>query len=142
MMAQAVLAAETDRLGLHPEFVYVFPEVLGPHRWRGVIREGGTYRVYQIFSLSGKVALKWEGETRNTDPRVDRVRTTELAKRLEWFFKAPVWEVVGTEEGSGGNPWTEVRVHDLRFRSLVIDRGDPFTFRFRVDADGRVSRLP
>ncbi|MBI4715096.1 MAG: metal-dependent hydrolase [Nitrospirae bacterium] len=141
-LAQQNLAAETDRLGLQPEFVYVFPEVLGPHRWRGVVREDGTSRVFQIFSLSGKVVLKGEVETRDADPRVARVRTTDLARRLEWFFKAPVWEVVETEEGKGENPWTEVRVHDLRFRSLVIDRGEPFTFRFRVDADGGVSRLP
>jgi membrane-bound metal-dependent hydrolase YbcI (DUF457 family) len=106
-----------------PEFIYVFPEPLGPHRWRGVTRAGDRYHVYLIDIVRGTVALRREVTTRIADPRVARARATPLGRRIETFFKAPVWEV---------GPRTGVpRVYDLRFMSLVLG-GRPSVFQFDV----------
>jgi inner membrane protein len=143
MMAERALSAEAGRLEIRPDFSYVFPEPFGPQRWHGVLREGNDYRIFLIRSLSGRISQKDEIRTRIDDPSVAEVRKTPLARRLEWFFKAPVWLVEGGS-GEGGrtepNP-VEVSVYDLRFKSLVIDRGIPFVFRFRVETDGRVERV-
>ena len=119
--------------GAPPEFVYVFPEPLGPHRWRGVVRRGDSYRVYLIHSLSGSVELKYEVKTAADDPRVRTARRTTLGRRLERFFKAPVWTV----RSAPG----EVTVHDLRFHSIVLERDPVFLYRFRIDPDGRAEPL-
>ncbi len=134
IMARQALASEIDYQKNIPEFVYVFPEPLGPHRWRGVMRYGDTYKVYLIYSLSGRIELKDEVQTKTGDPTVERVRSIPLAIRLERFFKAPIW---GIERGSP----TEVNVYDLRFRSIVIGRETPFEYKFRVYEDGRVELI-
>ena len=108
---------------------YVFPEPLGPHRWRGVVREGERYRVYLVYSLSGRSTQAAEIRTRLSDPAVERARTMPLAKRFEWFAKAPVWDVRGDL----------AEVYDLRFASLVVRRDAAFRFRFRV-RPGAVTR--
>ena len=134
IMARQALATEIDYQRNIPEFVYVFPEPLGPHRWRGVMRYGDTYKVYLIYSLSGRIELKDEVETKKDNPYVIRVKDTDLGRRLVWFFKAPVW---GIERG---NP-TEVNVYDLRFRSIVIGREAPFEYKFHVYEVGRVELI-
>jgi inner membrane protein len=105
------------------EFSYVFPEPLGPHRWRGVWREGNVYRVYLLHLFSGKKEERDWVITEIGDPRVERARATPLARRVEWFFKAPVWKVDGAADG--------VSVYDLRFRTLILERSVPFVYRFR-----------
>jgi membrane-bound metal-dependent hydrolase YbcI (DUF457 family) len=105
-----------------PDFLYVFPEPLGPHRWRGVARTGDQYRVYLINVLTGRLVLRDTPITRASDPRVAKVRATPQGRRVEAFFKAPVWNV-------GPNPG-EARVYDLRFRTLVLNR--PAVFQFVV----------
>jgi inner membrane protein len=134
IMARQALTTEIDYQRNIPEFVYVFPEPLGPHRWRGVIRYGDTYKVYLIYSLSGRIELKDEVQTKAGDSIVERVRSIPLAIRLERFFKAPVW---GTKRGSPA----EVNVYDLRFRSIVIGLEAPFEYKFRVYEDGRVELI-
>ncbi len=134
MMAQQALSDEIDNLRKLPEVVYAFPEPLGPHRWRGVIRQGDTYKVYLIYSLSGRIELKDEVQTKKDNPYVMRVKDTDLGRRLVWFFKAPVWDI------KRGNP-TEVNVYDLRFRSIVIGREAPFEYTFHVYEDGRVELI-
>jgi len=106
------------------DFSYVFPEPLGPHRWRGVWREGNIYRVYLLHLLSGRKEERDQVITEIGDPRVEKARTTPLARRVEWFFKAPVWKV-----GPNGE---EVSVYDLRFKTLIVERSIPFVYRFRV----------
>lgn len=141
--AQQALSAEINYLKRIPEFVYIFPEPLGPHRWRGVTRYGDTYKVYLIYSLSGRIELKDEAQTEESDPYAMKVRDTVLGKRLEWFFKAPVWNIRnGRREGElPASSLTEVDVYDLRFRSIVINGGTSFVYRFRVYTDGRVERF-
>ncbi|HEY5599757.1 MAG TPA: hypothetical protein VIK48_03610, partial [Candidatus Manganitrophaceae bacterium] len=108
---------------------YVFPEPLGPLRWKGVLREGDHYQIYLIHSLSGE-AQKWgEVVTQTADPRVEQTRKTPLARRIEWFFKAPVWVV----EDPLPNQSTGVGVYDLRFNSIVFHRENPFVFHFTMD---------
>jgi len=110
-----------------PDFLYVFPEPLGPHRWRAVTRTGDRYRLHLINVITGTVTRRREVSTHVADPRVARARATPLGRRLEAFFKAPVWEF---EAGSG-----VARVYDLRFTSFVLDR--PAVFQFDVPAGAR-----
>jgi hypothetical protein len=116
--------AETARR--HPVFSAVFPEALGPHRFRGVLREGNRYDVLMIHAPTGG----WEPvdavETHDTDPVVEKIRATEMGKKIEWFFKAPVW----FEDPPG--TWN---VTDLRFSSVIFRR-NPFVYRFTVTNEG------
>ncbi|HSG05252.1 MAG TPA: metal-dependent hydrolase [Nitrospiria bacterium] len=123
-MAAYALAAEASQIGINPDFQYVFPEPFGAHRWKGVIREGNQYHLYVVHSASGRVEKKDEVQTKRGDPRVEAIRNTDLSKKIEWFFKAPVWSV---HEETG-----EVGVYDIRFRSLLIERDIPFVYRFSL----------
>lgn len=105
-----------------PDFAYVFPEPLGPHRWRGVVRRGTRYDVYLIRSFSGTATLEETVITQTDDLRVAAARDTPFGRRLGIFFKAPVW----SREGE------VTTVYDLRFQSLVLKR--PPVFKFRVPA--------
>ena len=138
-----MFASESAKLTARPEFSYVFPEPLGPHRWRGVVRIGDTYRIYLIHSLSDRVEWVGPEQTALGNPAVESARATVLGRRLEWFFKAPVWTVEDNTAlaGLSSNNSVVVSVHDLRFRSLVIKRDGFFVYRFRVYPDGRVEAL-
>ncbi len=85
--AQQVLNSASARPA---DFSYVFPEPLGPHRWRGVWREGKRYRIYLIHPFSGRMEERDQVVTEIDDPRVEKARSTAPARRVEWFFKAPV----------------------------------------------------
>ena len=140
-MALLTMSRELSRLGIKPDFVYVFPEPYGPLRWRGVLRAGGIYRLYLITPFRDLLEPKGEIETLAGDPRVEAVRRTEIGRRLDGFFKAPVWTVrPGATFGLPDDP-VEVTVRDLRFTSLLVDRRSPFQFRFLVRPDGIVQPL-
>ncbi|HKQ98680.1 MAG TPA: metal-dependent hydrolase [Candidatus Polarisedimenticolia bacterium] len=109
-----------------PDFFYVFPEPLGPHRWRGVARVEDTYHLYVLHPLTGQVERRRSVVTRIGDPRVAAARATPFGRRVEWFFKAPVWEV--GRDGRSAEAW------DLRFKPLVVER--EAVFRFTVPAPG------
>lgn len=131
-LAGRILEREAASIRPPPEFSYVFPEPLGPHRWRGVLRRGNTYHLYLIHSLSGGIELRDELTTQLGDLEVEAARASPLGRRLERFFKAPVWEVA-----TRGAP-SDIQVRDLRFGSLVMNRGPVFTFDFEVTPDLRV----
>ena len=136
MLFRSALAAESlsSRTASDPpEFAYVFPEPLGPHRWRGVTRKGGFYRLFLIRSFYGRDETREALITLPEDPRVLKARQTPLGKRLDAFFKAPVW-AVSAEPGGGAT----VTGSDLRFSSLIIPRKAGFEFRFRVLPSGDV----
>ncbi len=135
-----ILAQEMARSGRSPEFLYLFPEPLGPQRWRGVVREGNRYDLYLVRPFSGRAERVDRVETRPEDPRVARARGTELGRRLDAFFKAPVWQVRSDPSGepSGREESVEVTAADLRFRSLVLDRPPIFSYCFRVPERGEV----
>lgn len=124
--AGVLLARQAE--SLRPDFAYVFPEALGPHRWRGVLRTGGAYRLYLISPLRGTVEERVLIETDPDFLVAKRAAATGLGQGLLAFFKAPVWSVY--KEGTVG-------LRDLRFDSLVLRRGHPFQYLFRSGpADG------
>lgn len=132
---------------LSPDFSYVFPEALGPHRFRGVLRQAGEYRLYLVNPWTSAVELKETVLSHEGAPEVQAAQRTEEAAALSWFFKAPVWRVLppGAGQGSGFGsdppaPDTIVEVTDLRFHSVVITRNHPFHYRFRVTG-GKVESL-
>ncbi|HEU5181400.1 MAG TPA: metal-dependent hydrolase [Candidatus Polarisedimenticolia bacterium] len=131
-LAGSILAREAASIHPPPEFSYVFPEPLGPHRWRGVLRQGNTYRLYLIHSLSGRIEPRRELTTQLGDLQVEAARASPPGRRVESFFKAPVWEVEAR-----GNP-SDIQVSDLRFGSLLLDREPVFVFDFEVYPDLRV----
>lgn len=101
-------------------FRYVFPEPFGPGAFRGVAREGDEYRIRLLRAREGTAELKRTVTTEERRPEVAALRDSARARRIEWFFKAPVWE--RTEGG--------VRVYDLRFAPLSVERKTPFTYAF------------
>lgn len=115
------------------DWVYAFPEPFGPHRWRTVAREGALWRIYLVRPLAATAEPKGTVLSRLADPAVEAARRTPFARRLETFFKAPVWEI---EEGSGGRV---VRARDLRFASIVLSRGSRFNYAFTTASDGRAA---
>ncbi|MBI5200501.1 MAG: metal-dependent hydrolase [Elusimicrobia bacterium] len=133
-MALVQLSEESGRIGVRPDFLSVFPEPFGPHRWRGVLRAGDIYRLYLIKPFSGTRESAGERETTPDHPLVRLARESARGKRLEWFFKAPVWTLEAAS-AVDGSP-REVRASDLRFSSILLDpNGDRtrhFEFRFRV----------
>ena len=77
-LAMQSLEAEQHNLGIRPNFSYVFPEPLGPHRWKGVSREGTTYHLYLIHSLTKKIEKVMDIPTQTDDPEVKHIRSTAL----------------------------------------------------------------
>lgn len=116
---QAVTLLAQAQQGPPADFSYVFPEPFGPHRWRGVIRQGREYRLFLIHNFTGKIERRGVVETQNDEPAVLKARSGTLGRRLEAFFKAPVWQV---------RPEGGVRAFDLRFRSLLLNREGSFEY--------------
>ncbi len=108
--------------GAPVDFSYVFPEPLGPHRWRGVLRQDGEYRVYLLHSLTGRAQLAETVRTDAGDPRVAAARATPIGRRLERFFKAPIWRIHPASASR------TVTAYDLRFVSLVLGSRPVFEF--------------
>lgn len=123
LRAELLLSEKETVAGAKADFSYVFPEPFGAHRWRGVVRHGGLYRVYLIENFGGRVSLKSEVVTQE-GPDIAAAKDSSLGRRLTGFFKAPVWQVV---DGPAGR---EVRAYDLRFRSLLLSRRGIFEFAF------------
>ncbi|MCZ6692050.1 MAG: metal-dependent hydrolase [Planctomycetota bacterium] len=144
--ASSALDRVASHLGVGADFSYVFPEPLGPHRFRGVLRVGDEYRLYLIRLPSGLAEPRGSVRTDANVPALRAIREAESARRIEWFFKAPVWKVLDHEriEAPPGMPVedgqenVEAEVYDLRFRSLVLGgMGGPFiTYRFRKSSMG------
>lgn len=122
-----LLAQETGGAG----FQYAFPEPLGAHRWRGVVKGRDDWQVYLVTPGKGTVEHK---QTLNNDewsPPARAAQESPFGVRLMAFFKAPVWRKEPTTSGG----WT-VSVHDLRFSTLTLPRPTPFSFVFDVAAKG------
>lgn len=116
--------------GEPPDFAYVFPEALGPHRFRGVVRYGEEVRLYLLHVGSGEVESRGAVATQLGDPRVEAARTSPAGRAIDAFFKAPVWRLVPGSDA--------VEVYDLRFRSFVLEwRRTPFVYRLR-ERDGEL----
>lgn len=129
--SEQILRRLANEQNMTTTFMYVFPEALGPQRFRGVVREGSTWRVFKIDSVRGRAELVKSLETHDQDPDVKRILQTSEGRLLSWFAKAPVWERVG-QDGTAESVW---KVYDLRFESTVIKRENPFAFGFEMSGD-------
>jgi len=123
--ALALLADETGGKG----FQYAFPEPLGAHRWRGVVKDGEFWRVYLVDTRAGSVTQHLIMPDDGGSAPVLAARGTAFGRRLSTFFKAPVWTMAPKPEGG----WSAM-VFDLRFTSLVFPRAPSFQFEFDVPA--------
>jgi len=134
-VASRNLAEAAAGSGGVPDFTYVFPEPLGPSRWRGVVREGDRYRLYLIHVPGGTAEAMGGVGTDPGDPAVREILGSPLGLRLASFFKAPVWEV--RREGGAA----DVSAWDLRFDSLLLGRAPVFRYEFRVhEPEGAAGR--
>ncbi|HYE99867.1 MAG TPA: metal-dependent hydrolase [Planctomycetota bacterium] len=101
--------------------VRLFPEPLGPHRFRAAVRGEGAWEVYHIRVLPGRAERAAVVPTRVEAPRVRELRASPWGLRLEAFMAAPVWTL--RDDGT-------VEVRDLRFESLVVPRRNPLVAVF------------
>ncbi len=125
--ALSLLARETGGKG----FQYAFPEPLGAHRWRGVVKERDDWKVYLVDTGRRTVTPKGAFPNDEWSPAARAAQETPFGVRLATFFKAPVWTTEAKPDGG-----SLVKVHDLRFSSLVLPRGNPFEYEFDVPAKG------
>lgn len=111
-------------------FTYTFPEAFSPLTYRGVARTGDRWETFQIDALSGALAPGRTFATSESDPAVQKLKDLPFVRRLDAFYKAPVWEPAGRG----------YRVFDLRFVSpkLPSRLSHAFVFDERGLAGGGV----
>jgi membrane-bound metal-dependent hydrolase YbcI (DUF457 family) len=128
LRATNVLDRIVAQAGMRPDFTAVFPEAKGPHRFRGVARQGDEYHAWLLHLVDGTADLYMTAHTDADLPDVQAVRSRPEAQRIERFFKAPVWKRV-PERGVA-------EVWDLRFTSAVLTwrRDNPFVYTFPLEA--------
>jgi inner membrane protein len=119
--SETVVRGDLARRGIHPDALEIFPEPLGPLRFRGAIRTGDVWLVHLVSVPGGRCELRASVPTTPDAPRVAEVRASPRGRALERFMAAPVW----TLRPDGG-----VEVYDLRFVSLVIPRKGTFHVEF------------
>ncbi len=119
--AHARAGAMAARATPQASSVQIFPEPLGPQRFRSAARVGDTWRVSIDHVLTGKVEPREEVHTDEAAPRVAELRATPLGRRLDRFMAAPVWTV----HADG-----RAEVYDLRFNSLIVPRKATFVVTF------------
>ncbi|MGZ4975062.1 MAG: hypothetical protein ACXWDN_20060, partial [Limisphaerales bacterium] len=110
--------------------IYVYPEPLGPQRFRAVVQKPEIYEHYLAYPFHRKIELLGKIDSEEKTSMVEAVRKTETATRLDAFFSTPVWREASDHQAA--------IVYGLEFRSAVMPRGVPFTFR--VTPQGQVSR--
>jgi inner membrane protein len=123
LLRQETQAAQTAH-------IHIYPEPLGPHRFRGVVQGASRYDVYLIRPFQKTVELLEQVDIQDSAAVVESARRTQAGQRLDWFFSTPVWRAVPDGQAA--------RVHGLGFRPKTFDLPAPFVFR--VTPDGRVAR--
>lgn len=118
--AEAMAREDLSRRNVHPRALRVFPEPLGPHRFRTAALTDAGWEV-SICSLVRGMEGREIVPTRLEAPRVVEVRASPRGKALDWFMAAPVWTV--RSDGA-------VEVYDLRFVSRVVPRSKTFSVEF------------
>jgi inner membrane protein len=118
---EALIRGEVARAGIHPEEVRVFPEPLGPLRFRAAVRAGGAWEIYLCSVLGGACDRRDVVPTTPDAPRVREVRDSPRGRALQRFMAAPVWTL---------RPDGAVQVYDLRFVSIVVPRSGTFRVEF------------
>jgi membrane-bound metal-dependent hydrolase YbcI (DUF457 family) len=120
LRTEAILRDELARENLVAREVKIFPEPLGPFRFRAAALVGEEWRVYLSGWVGGRAELRERYRTDRDLRRVAEIRETAYGRKIEWFMAAPVW----TLRADGG-----VEVFDLRFRPIVV----PGPVGFRVE---------
>ena len=119
--AEAEVRELLARENRHPRALRVFPEPLGPHRFRAAALVDGAWNVYLCNLLRGTSELRDVVPTDSASPRVLEILATPKGRALDRFMAAPVWTA---------DPDGRVRVYDLRFRSLVFPRAPTFQVEY------------
>lgn len=119
--AEAQIRSDLAAGRIEPSAVRVFPEPLGPHRFRAAVRVGDEWRVSLCRPFRGRSDARAVVPTHDDLPRVAEIRATPRGRMLERFMAAPVWTL---------HPDGRVEVYDLRFNSLVIRREGTFVVEF------------
>lgn len=133
MISHHILKKEAAKMIRPINLTYVFPEALGPHRFRGVIQSGTEYTVYQIKYFKNEAHFFETFFSDENDPDVIQARNTKEGQKLDWFYKIPIWQK---------NKDGVVTVFDVRFRSTVLFRGDHiFAYAFGKDKNGSMNFL-
>lgn len=101
--------------------VRIFPEPLGPQRFRAAVLTRDRWTVYACSVLSGHLAPVDEHPVDADAPRVVEIRRGSYGKRVDWFMAAPVWRL---------RPDGTVEVFDLRFQPIAVRRRNPFVVTF------------
>lgn len=109
--------------------IYIYPEPLGPQRFRAVLQTNEDYAHYLVHPFARGVDEVETVAIEKTTPVVAAARKTQAAHRLDSFFSTPVWRDAPDHKAAV--------VSGMEFRSLVLKRGKPFVFR--VTPDGQVS---
>lgn len=118
--AEAMAREDLSRRNVHPRALRVFPEPLGPQRFRTATLTDGGWEV-SICSLLRGIQDRHLVPTQLDAPRVVEVRASPRGKALDWFMAAPVWTV---------RPDGAVEVYDLRFVSPIGPRSKTFSVEF------------
>ncbi|MFN0117177.1 MAG: metal-dependent hydrolase [Elusimicrobiota bacterium] len=138
-MSKQMFSKWLTNQGQKTDFQYIFPEPFGPHRFRGVSRTDQEYKSSLIEVLNNKVtpAFKTKTEFKNSD--IERILKSAEGQKLNRFFKAPAWEL--DQEKSSKDGLTRIwKASDLRFTSILLNRGNFFSYRFEV-TDNSVNYL-
>ncbi len=110
--------------------IYIYPEPFGPQRFRAVVQQPEIYEHYLAYPFHRKIELLAKIIPEEKTPIVEAARKTEAAARFDAFFLTPVWRESSDHQAA--------IVYGLEFRSALMPRGVPFTFR--VTPQGEVSR--
>lgn len=124
--AKSLVREELARKRVEASALRVFPEPLGPQRFRVAARIGRDWNVYLCSLLWNSAELRAVVPSDDAAPRVAQIRSTPRGEMLDRFMSAPVWTV---------HPDGAVDVYDLRFSNLVLARTPVFHVEF---APGRV----
>jgi len=119
--AESLERQTLSRKHLDATALRVFPEPLGPHRFRAVARVGDDWTVTLWNLLGGSGEPGGLVHTDESAPRVAELRATPAGRALGRFMAAPVWTLF---------PDGRVEVYDLRFNSLVLPRAPAFVVEF------------
>lgn len=110
--------------------IYIYPEPFGPQRFRAVVQQTNVYDHFLAYPFQHKIESLGKVVAELKTPIVEAARRTESGHRLDWFLSTSVWRESLDHKAAV--------VYGLEFRSAVLPRGRPFTFR--VTPEGQVSR--
>ena len=128
--SERLLQTQLAREGVISTANLIYPEPLGPMRFRGVARVENHYAVYEIWPFQKGAALLERLEVEDQKPGVAVARRSEAGQRLDWFFSTAVWRAAPDGQTA--------LVYGLGFRTKIFPDRVPFVFR--VAPDGRVWR--